>query len=217
MGTIKILIADDHELYRRGVIAAFKDMGNIRITGQADNWRNLINLLKSTVPDILVTDLFLKETEGTESIGHLKNLYPEVKIMILSVLREEHHLEKAIQSGVHSYLLKNTNTQELERAVYAVHQGKQYFSDEFTPYFTRKYLSKNAHSDMSDLTKREREVLQLIADGLKTQEIADKLFLSNKTITNHRTKLMMKTDSKNTAGLLSFAYRNRLIEFEKKE
>ena len=150
--------------------------------------------------------------DGIEATQKALEIDPKLKILALSMFSEEEYLEGMINAGAYGFLLKNADTKELEKAITAIASNKQYFSEEFIPYFTNKYMNKGKDDEKAILTKRELEVLNLVALGYTNQEIADQLFLSINTITNHRANLNSKTGSKNTVNLLSYAIKNKLIK-----
>lgn len=212
MKNIKLVIAEDHEFFRRGLVETINDLVGFSVIGEVSNGEELIEFMKNASPDIVITDIKMPKLNGIEATQKLLAIQPDLIVLAISLHGEEEYLEKMIEIGVRGFLLKNTNSEILEKALQAVSEGKQYFSEEFIPYFTKKYISKNKFDDNEKLTKRELEVLQLIADGFTNQEIADKLFISAKTVMNHRTKIIEKTESKNTASLLAYAFKNKLIK-----
>jgi DNA-binding NarL/FixJ family response regulator len=133
-------------------------------------------------------------------------------VIALSMFGDEIYLENMIAAGAQGFILKNINATDLRRAIETIAKGQQFYSEEFIPYFTQKYIAGNTPPQKSLLTKRELEVLNCIGKGLTNQEIADELFISIKTVANHRASLITKTGSKNTVTLLSFAIKNKLID-----
>lgn len=211
MGKIRIILVDDHEFFRKGVNISLKGQEEIIIIDEASNGLELLKKMESAKPDILLLDIKMPEMDGIEATKRVKSLYPDVRIIALSMLDEEKYLEKMIQIGVQGYLLKNSNAKTLISAIKQVAEGKQYFSSEFIPYFTKKYMPQGELENTEKLTKREIEILKLIAEGLTNNEIAIKLFISLKTVKNHRTNIISKTGSKNTASLLMYAIKNNII------
>ncbi|MBI9068693.1 MAG: response regulator transcription factor [Salinivirgaceae bacterium] len=210
---VKIIIVDDHEFFRHGVIIALQGIDFLSVVGQAGNGKELIEKIKETQVDIILTDIKMPVMDGIEATKKIKSLYPDIKIIALSLHGEEEYLEKMIEAGVHGFILKNTNKDGLERALSFVKEGKQYFSEEFLPFFTKKFQSGYSSQIKVRLTKRELEILQEIANGYTSQEIADRLNISIKTVINHRTNLLSKTGAKNTATLLGYAFKNQLIQY----
>lgn len=185
---------------------------NTEVIGEAANGKQLIELLSQKTPHVILMDIKMPVMDGIEATKKVLAMHPEIKILALSMFSEEIYLEAMINAGVYGFLLKNSESKDLERALSFLAQNKQYFSEEFIPYFTNKYLKKDTDVEKPLLSKRELEVLNLVAKGLTNQQIADKLCLSIRTITNHRANLNSKTGSKNTVNLLSFAIKNKLID-----
>lgn len=210
---VKIIVADDHEFFRQGVVIALQGIDFVEVVGQLGNGEELIEKLKETPVDIVLTDIKMPIMDGIEATKTINELYPIIKIIALSLHGDEEYLEKMIEAGVHGFILKNTTKDGLENALKAVKEDKQYFSEEFLPFFTKKFQSGYSPQTEVRLTKRELEILQEIANGYTNQEIADRLNISIKTAINHRTNLLSKTESKNTATLLGYAYRKKLIRY----
>lgn len=211
---LKIIVVDDHSFFRKGVIMVINRFNNAEIIGEACNGAELLNLLQNLTPDIILMDIKMPVMDGIEATRKVLERYPEIKIIAFSMFGDEEYLESMINAGIQGFLLKNAESEDMERALNTIANGQQYFSEEFLPYFTKKFLSKDANNTNVSLTKRELEILQLVAQGLSNQEIADKLFLSIRTITSHRANLNSKTGSKNTVNLLTYAIKNKLIHIE---
>ena len=209
---VDVIVAEDHDFFRKGLIMVLNEIDFINVTGEATNGKELIDILKVTKADIILTDIKMPVMDGIEATKIIKSLYPDIKIIVLSLHSEEEYLKKMIEIGVHGFILKNTNKEDLERALNLVIEGKQYFSEEFLPYFTKQYLPNNSTKLEVKLTKRELEVLQQISLGLTNKEIGEKLFISIKTVINHRTNIMSKTGTNNTASLVRYAFKNKLVK-----
>ena len=212
MKKLNVIVAEDHDFFRKGLIMVLNEIDFINVTGEATNGKDLIEKLKITPVDIILTDIKMPVMDGVEASKIIRNLYPEIKIIVLSLYSEEEYLKKMIEIGVHGFILKNTNKEDLERALNLVKEGKQYFSEEFLPFFTKQFLPKNSTGIEVKLTKRELEVLQQISFGLTNREIGEKLFISIKTVINHRTNIMSKTGTNNTASLVRYAFKNKLVK-----
>jgi DNA-binding NarL/FixJ family response regulator len=209
----KIIVVDDHELFRKGVIMVIEKLDFVEIIGEASTGKELLQLLKTNNPDAILMDIKMPEMDGVTATKRVLELYPDIKIIALSMFGEEIYLEKMIVAGAQGFLLKSTNSNELKNAIQTIAIGQQYYSEEFLPYFTNKYISGSTAKGSVKLTKREHEVLTLVGQGLTNRGIADKLFISIKTVINHRANLNSKTGSNNTAKLLAFAIKNKLIEY----
>lgn len=209
---IRIVVAEDHDFFRKGVISSINELNFTEVIGEASNGIELLKVINTIQPDIILLDIKMPKMNGVIVAEKILSIYPKIKIIMLTLYGEEGYLKKMIELGVSGFLLKNTNKEGLERAIKSVMDGNQYFSEELIPFLTKKYIEKPTTSKNSEsLTNRELEILQLIVDGLTTKEIAKKLFLSDKTIINHRTNLLSKTSSKNTASLITYALKNQLV------
>ena len=206
----KVIVVDDHSFFRKGVILVVNRFENFEVIGEASNGAELLTLLLKLTPDLILMDIKMPVMEGVEATREVLKNYPDVKIIAFSMFGDEKHLESMINAGIQGFILKNIECDDLEKAICRVANDQQYFSEEFLPYFTNKYLGVDANNDAS-LTKRELEILQLVAQGLSNREIADKLSLSIRTITSHRANINSKTGSRNTVNLLTYAIQHKLI------
>ena len=211
---LKIIVAEDHAFFRKGVVLALNRLKYAEIIGEASNGQELLDMVKENTPHIILTDIKMPVMDGIEATKEILKINPEIKVVVLSMFGDEDNFHCMIEAGVQGFLLKNIDSDDLDRALQAVAQDQQYFSPEFIPYFRNKYIgeSKNNTENSNALTKRELEILQFVAKGYSNQEIADKLLISIRTVTSHRANLNMKTGSKNTVKLLIYAIRNNLIE-----
>ncbi len=209
---LKIIVVDDHTFFRKGVIITINRFKYANVIGEASNGAELMELLLEEEPNVILMDIKMPLMDGIEATRKVRELYPEIKIIVLSMYVEEEYLEKMIEVGAHGFLLKNADMEDLNRALLAISQDKQYFSEEFIPYFTTKYKKKSRVKAQIELTKREKEILQLIANGLTNQEIANTLNISIRTVTSHRANIKTKTGAKNTVSLLTYAVKNDLIK-----
>jgi DNA-binding NarL/FixJ family response regulator len=205
------MIVDDHEIFRKGVIMSLSSLSNIDIIGEAANGVELLEKIEvGTVPDAILMDIKMPKMDGVTATKEVLMLYPNIKIIALSMFGDEVYLEKMISAGAFSFILKHSDGKTLLTAINTIANGQQYYSEEFLPYFTKKYVSGKKEEAL--LSKRELEVLTLLAKGYTNHEIADDLFISSKTVANHRANLISKTGSKNTVSLLSYAIKQNLIK-----
>lgn len=204
---IKIIIVDDHKLFRNGLKFILSEIKNINVIAEADNGKDFLNLLKIEMPDIVMMDIKMPVMDGVEATREALRLYPELKIVVLSMFGDEEYYNSMINLGVKGFLLKDAETLELKTAIKMVHEGGTYFSQQLLAGLIK---NKNQKEPI-DLTKREKDVLQLICKGLSTSQIAEKLFLSTRTIERHRSNLLMKTNSPNSVSLALFAIKNQLV------
>ncbi len=212
-GTIKVIVVDDHELFRKGVIMVVKKMDDIEVVGEASNGKEFLTLLNSKVPDIVFMDIKMPIMNGVDASKEAIRRYPELKIIALSMFGEEEYLHKMINVGAKGFLLKNSSIDEIERAIRLVTQGKSCYSDDLLGYFTNKYIDVNPKDeDQIKLSRREVEVMKLVAQGLSNSEIGEKLFISKRTVDGHKAKLIVKTGSKNIVDLLIYSIKKGIVK-----
>lgn len=209
---VKIFVVDDHEIFRNGLIMVLNRIGNATVVGEASNGEEFLTKLNSIHPDIVFMDIKMPKMNGIDATTIALERYPELKIIAITMFGEEEYLQKMINAGGVGFLLKNSSIEEIERAVNLVVQGKNCYSDELLSYFTNKYLKNTiVEEDEYNLTRRELEVLDLVSKGLSNQEIADKLFISRRTVDGHKANLIQKTGSKNIVDLLVYAIKRGLV------
>ncbi|QHW00195.1 response regulator transcription factor [Spirosoma endbachense] len=219
MTSIRVAIADDQVLFRKGMIAIVDAFEGINIVLEADNGRALLEALAvaDPLPDVVLLDLSMPELNGVETTKLIHADYPALKIIILSVYGEDRFVTHLMDLGVNAYLFKNVEPLEVERAIRAVVEADFYFNEAFLTALKNRMLVKKPRRLLTDdlpatLTAREIEVLNLICKQLTAPEIADRLCLSIRTVDGHRANLLEKTNARNTAGLVLFAIKNRLID-----
>jgi DNA-binding NarL/FixJ family response regulator len=215
---IKIAIAEDQRLFRACLIPILNDFEHLRVVLEASNGRELLQQMETAaeIPDVIIMDLSMPEMDGLETTQQVKTRFPSAKIIILSVHSEERHIVKMVGMGINGYLVKNSELEEVRLAIESVHSKGFYFNDAILKAIQtgmRRQKQKNFVIETS-LTGREKEILQLICQELTTQEIAERLFISVRTVDGHRNNLLEKTGSRNTAGLVLYAIKNSLIEFD---
>lgn len=219
---IKIVIADDHHLFIAGLQTILNNVDgyNFEILGIAHTGESLITLLKKSKPELLLLDLNMPERDGLDVLGTIKESYPDLKILALTMYDDAKIVKSAFKSGVDGYVLKNVGKNELVRAMSEVMQGHTFLGEgvklnailEMTPkhteaamFFEDKFIKKY------NLTKRELEILRLISQALSNKEIARELYISDQTVSVHRKNIMRKLGVSNTAGLIKIAYDNSLV------
>ncbi len=215
MGPVKLVIADDHQIISDGLKALLKNNPKISILGVASNGREAVKLAQLVSPDIFLMDVDMPIMNGIEATKAIKKDHPEIKIIILTMHNEAGLVKTLMAAGADSYLLKNTDQEELITAIHKVARGKQYFSSDITTNLLSSDSSVQKpvpyNSQLSNLTTREIEILKLIALGFSNKEIGEKLFISHRTVDTHRTNLMKKLDVGNIAGLIRFAIQKGLV------
>jgi DNA-binding NarL/FixJ family response regulator len=218
---IKVVLADDHKIIRDGVKALIGHEKDIQVTGEAANGHELLSLLAQQEADIAIVDVNMPGMDGYEATKHIMQDHTRVKVIILSMLDHENHIIKMFEAGAMGYLLKNTGKEEFIHAIRMVASGQKYICTDIALNLLSKLNATPSKPQLqvapvktnsTDLSKREIEVLQLIAQGLTNTEIADKLFTSKRTIESHRQSLLEKTSSNNTATLIRYAVLNGLVE-----
>jgi len=217
MEKIKLILVDDHQLVRTGIANLLAGELGFEIIGEAAEAKDFFDLLKHKHPDIAILDIALPGMSGIDITKRLHNDYPGIRILILSMHTSEEFIFNAINSGARGYLPKNTSRKELVEAVYAIHRGEEYFAESISNVILKSYIKK-AKSDVQDednsenlLSKREIEVLKLFAEGKTNQEIADKLFISIRTVESHKNHIMARLELKTTVDLVKFAIRNNIV------
>lgn len=214
---ISVLLAEDHNIVRSGIKSLLDNETNIEVVDEASNGMEAIRILEGgALANIIVTDLNMPGIAGNELLNYLRANFERLKIVVLSMSDEDKHVSEAFQAGVDGYLLKNVSKEELIFAIKHVMSGGKYICAELSLRMLKKVSSfEHTHSDpevFHDLTKREHEVLQLIAEGFTNNEIAEKLFTSRRTIEGHRQSLIDKTGVSNSAALIMHAFRNGILK-----
>ncbi|MBP6430364.1 MAG: response regulator transcription factor [Ferruginibacter sp.] len=209
MSTIKVYIVDDHLLIIEGIIALLQNEKQIEVVGFASNANNCLQFLNSTKVDVLITDINMPEISGIELCKKVKAQHPSTNVIALSTYSEGAFISKMLDSGASGYLLKNAAKAEIIEAIEIAHNGKQYLPFDVQKIYTST-LEKQSQTPL--LTKREKEILKLIADGFTNPQISEKLFISIDTVDTHRKNLHTKLNVKNTALLIRRAIENNLLE-----
>lgn len=209
---IKIAITDDHEMIRNGIDALLVNHPEVSIIGKYANAEVTISALKKTHPDVLLLDINLPDIDGICLCKILLKSHPELKVIALSNFDETSFVKRMLNNGASGYLLKNTNTEELVEAIKTVLKGEQYLQKDIQKKLLNRTIGQEKKKPLTiKLTRREKEVLQCIYEELTTQEIAQKLFISPKTVETHRMNLMSKFGAKNSVGIIKFALARDLL------
>ncbi len=209
---ISIILVDDHSLFRDGLKFILSQISGYKIVGEASNGKEFLDLLETVFPDLVLMDIAMPGMDGIIATKRALSLYPDLKIVALSSYGDEIYYRRMIEEGVMGFLTKNSNKEELEFAINTVVKGNSYFSQDLLKKVVINISKKDKQKDEEiKLTYREREILKFICQGLSNKEIAEKLFISPKTVDNHRTSLLSKTCSKNTASLVMCAIKKNLI------
>ncbi len=216
MNTIKILIADDHTLIRAGIRALLEHIQDITVVAEANDGREAIAFVIQHTPNILLTDIAMPGLNGLEAITRIKKLDKKIHIIILSMHTNEEYVREALLVGASGYLVKGADPSELELAIRSVMRGEIYLSPAVSKSIVSQFLQQASHTSdpTKELSSRQREILQLIAEGKTTKDIAQLLHLSTKTVETHRTELMKRLGIHDLAGLVRYAIRHGLVSIE---
>ncbi|NWF90754.1 MAG: response regulator transcription factor [Ignavibacteriaceae bacterium] len=209
---VKILIADDHELFRKGIISLLLKEDKIKIIGEANDGKDLIYKYFKLKPDLVITDISMPEISGIEAVRILSKKDPDVKVIFLSMYDGDDYIYHSIKSGGLGLINKNISKQELMIAIEYVSNGKKYFGEKYTEEQINRIVNdyeEHSHNSLTDnieqLTNKEKEVLTLLAEGLTTSEIADKMYIGQRTVETHRSNIMEKLNLKSYPQLMKYA------------
>ncbi len=205
---MKIFLTDDHEMLLAGLTKILSAEDGIEIVGTATTAQATYNQLAAASPDLLISDYNLPDDDGLTLVRKVKRDYPELAIIILSMHDEEHLVKEILKEGIQGYLLKKDSHKELIHAIHAVKSGKVYLSSDINNILI-KNLSTGGETEL--LTEREREIVKLIAKEYTNKQMAEELFISERTIETHRKNIFRKTGTNNLVGLIKYAYANNLI------
>lgn len=216
MAAISVLIADDHEIVRFGISTFLSSSDDIEIVGEASTGEECIELFQKTHPDICILDIDMPDKDGIETTKAIREFNADTKILILSMYVNKEILRDALEADINGYLLKNTEKADILHGVRAIIKGQQVFSDPISDLMKKSFLNKNHNPSANNhqITDREQEILQLIVDGLTSKEIAEKLYISPRTVDTHRANLMEKLELNNIAELVRYAIQNELVSME---
>lgn len=213
MGNIRILIADDHALVRAGFRSLLEMLGGIEVVGETGDGHEALRLMTELRPDISLLDISMPGLNGLEVTARAVARHVQTRIIILSMHAEQEYIQRAFRAGASGYLLKNAERRELEMAIQAVANAEAWVSPAISRTVIAHY-KEGREEDTDALTPRQREILQLIAEGLSTKEIAYRLEVSIKTVETHRAQLMERLDIHNVAGLVRYAIRLGIVRAE---
>ncbi len=209
---LNIAIVDDHEIFRKGLKMV---LGKIKIVShiyEAYDGADFIQKLKNNDTDIVLMDIEMPKMNGIEATKEALKIKPDLKIIALSMFKDDEYIQSMLDAGVKGFLIKNINKDILNKAITIVANGQVYYSEELWGFFTKKINTQQHKNEIPKFTKREKEIMELLYDGMTNKEIAEKLFVSERTVIGHKSNLLSKTGCKNAIGLISFALKNKIIE-----
>jgi len=215
---IKVAIADDHKIFRSGVINTLTPYANINVVFEAEDGEHLLEIMQQQQPDVILMDLKMPKMDGIQATVKVREKYPQVKVIILTMYEDDNFIVHLVENGANAYLLKNSEPEEIYEAICTTFDKGFYFNENVNLALLKKVLHKNKQQfkptfkNEVQLSDRELEVLKLICNEFTTQEISEKIFLSPRTVEGLRQKLLEKLNVKNTVGLVLYAFRNGLIE-----
>ncbi|HOK52192.1 MAG: response regulator transcription factor [Bacteroidales bacterium] len=210
---IKVFIVDDHDMFRQGVKTLLNTTNRIEVVGEAINGKDFLEKFTHHDPDVILMDIAMPEIDGIEATALAREKNPDLKVLALTMFGEEKYYYQMIQQGIKGFVLKSSGISELLKAIETVAEGNNYFSNELLVKLIQNVAITN-HSEHPLLTPREQEVLKWIALGYSNEEIAEKLHVSAATIRTHRTNLLHKTGCKNSASLVMWAIKNKIIDLD---
>jgi DNA-binding NarL/FixJ family response regulator len=205
---IKVAIVDDHQLFRNGLKFIIENEDDMEVVIEASNGKQFLDFLKNLKPDVVLMDINMPEMDGVETTRRAKEIYPDLHIIVLSMYDDVEYYNTMIDLGVKGFILKDIDNNELANALRKVYQGGNYFSQELL----LSLIKNKPVEDGIDLTRREKEVLELICKGYSNLQISEELFISQRTVERHRSSLLFKTNSKNSVSLVVFAIKNNLVK-----
>jgi len=214
--TIKVLIADDHQLFREGVANLLSSAPQIEVIGQAKDGKEAVQKAIQLKPDIILIDINMPLMNGIEATKMLKEKMPELKIIAVSMHSDKQYVKGILEAGADGYLLKNCTYQQLTDAILSVHSGKKILSEDITELVIKGYIdpAKPNPDGLDELSERELEIFKLIAEGKSTREIGEKLFISVKTVGTHKQHILSKLNLKTNTDIIKFALKNDLIQLD---
>lgn len=214
MQKLSVIIVDDHKLFREGLKLLLKNLEYIGDISEAPDGEVFLGMIKNSHPDLVLMDIEMPKINGIEATAKALEIYPDLKVLALSMYGDEEYFQKMIDAGVCGFMLKNSEFSEVNKAILAVAEGNNYFAEEILYKMVNRIKSKPSLPAEPSITlsDRELEVLLLICKGLSNQEIAEQLFISKRTVDHHRASLLTKTNTKNAASLVIYAIKNKLIE-----
>lgn len=216
MAEIKVAIADDHKIFRKGVILSLRHYSNLKFVLEAENGEELLNGISQAMPDVILMDLRMPVKDGIETTKQISKLYPQISVIVLTMHEDERFVNHLMENGAHGYLLKSTDPSEIKKAITDVVSKGFYLNN-----FVNRILLKKSHNksrtipslnNTLDVSEKERNVLNFICHEFTSIEIGEKMHISSRTVESIKERMMERFGLKNTAGLVFFAVKNNLID-----
>jgi DNA-binding NarL/FixJ family response regulator len=215
---IKIILADDHRIFRKGLKSLLSERENIEVLAEADNGDEALEAARKYKPGIVLMDIAMPKMDGIEATRQIRDKFPDTEVVILSMHAKKAYIDQVLKAGAKGYVLKDSDEENLLSAINTVHNGGYYLDSPIADQVLSDYFrdkSKRELKKQSDpLSEREREVLRLLAEGHSNQEVADTLYISRKTVENHRANIVRKTGAQGQLGLTKYAARIGLIDLD---
>ncbi|HEY9115903.1 MAG TPA: response regulator transcription factor [Bacteroidales bacterium] len=210
---VKVFIVDDHEIFRNGLKMVLNKLKYIEVVGEASNGQEFIDSIRTTPADLVLMDIEMPIMSGIDATRQALKEFPELKVIALTMFNDDEYIQSMIDAGVKGFLIKNINKDTLDKAINSVANGGTYYSEELFNFFTRRISAEDKTIEGTDikLTSREKEILQLLAEGLSNKEIAEVLYISERTVVGHKSNLLAKTDCKSTISLLAYAIKHKWV------
>lgn len=209
---IKLLIVDDHEIFRNGLKMVLNKLKYVDLLGEATDGNEFLHFIDNELPDIVLLDIEMPGLNGIEAAKIALKKYPDLKIIALTMFGDDEYIQSMLDVGAKGFLIKNINKETLDKAIQTVKNGGNYYSEELFEFFTKQFnKEKEKPEEKINFTRREKEILQLLCEGLSNKEIADALFISERTVLGHKTNLLSKTNTKNSISLMAYAIKNKIV------
>ena len=207
---MKVFIVEDHAIFREGLKRVISEMDDVELIGEAENGAVFLEMLKKVSPDVVLMDIQMPVMDGIEATEKALKLDPSLKILVISMFGEEEYVYSMVEKGVAGFILKTAGIHDLERAIKKISSGQQYYSEEIMGLLVKKFRSIDTIEKIT-FSDKEKEVLRMLCKGFSNNDIAEKLFMSVRTVEGYRNKLLQKTGSANVINLVIFALRNKLV------
>jgi DNA-binding NarL/FixJ family response regulator len=206
----KVFIVEDHTIFREGLKRVISEIDEVELIGEAENGAVFLEMLKKVSPDVVLMDIQMPVMDGIEATERALKQDPSLKILVISMFGEEEYVYSMVENGVAGFILKTSGILDLERAIKKVSEGQQYYSEEIMSILVKKFRSIDSVEKIT-FTDKEKEVLRMLCKGFSNNDIADKLFMSVRTVEGYRNKLLQKTGSVNVINLVIYALKNKLV------